>query len=150
MKLFGTLSAALLLVAGAALAETAPDEVAFEEGQVAAALTETAGDAAAGRDWFADRKLGNCLACHANGDLAELPFHGEVGPPLDGVGSRWSKAELRAILIDSKQVFGEGTIMPAFYRATGYNRILEDFEGKTILTAQQVEDVLAYLQSLQD
>jgi len=82
-----------------------------------------------------------------NSDLSELQFHGEVGPPLDGAGDRWSEAELRGLLANSKETF-EDTIMPSFYRVTGFNRNQEKFEGKTILSAQEVEDVLAYLQTL--
>ncbi|MEL6479950.1 MAG: c-type cytochrome, partial [Pseudomonadota bacterium] len=72
------------------------------------------------------------------------------GPPLDGVADRWSEAELRAIIVNSKAVFGDHTIMPAFYRTTGFNRTLEKFAGKTILSAQQVEDVVAYLKTLKE
>ena len=90
------------------------------------------------------------MACHANSDLEDQPFHGEVGPSLDGVGDRWSAGELRAILVNSKAVFGDGTIMPAFYRDSGFNRPAEKFVGKTILTGQQVEDVIAYLLTLKE
>ncbi|MEM1344665.1 MAG: sulfur oxidation c-type cytochrome SoxX [Pseudomonadota bacterium] len=144
-----TLALAIIAASGTALAETAPSEVVFADGAIATPLTETPGDPVTGRAAFAARKLGNCLACHQNADLAaEELFHGEVGPPLDGVGARWSTAELRAIVVNSKQVFGDYTIMPAFYRDSGFNRPLKDFEGKTILSAQQVEDIVAYLRTL--
>ena len=96
-----------------------------------------------------NRKKGNCLACHVNSDMAEQTFHGEVGPELDGVADRWEAAELRGILVNSKNMF-EGTIMPAFYKASGYNRILKKFDGKTILSAQEVEDLLAYVMTLKE
>ena len=144
------LAVAALLGATPALAgEVKPADVAFEEGAVAASLTGVAGDAASGRKVFANRKQGNCLACHSNADLAEESFHGEVGPPMDGVADRWSVAELRGIVANSKQMF-EGTIMPAFYVDDGYTRPLDDFAGKSILTAQQVEDVIAYLGTLKE
>lgn len=126
-----------------------PMDVAFSDGGVEASLTGVAGDAANGRKVFANRKQGNCLACHMNEDLSEESFHGEVGPPMDGVADRWSEAELRAIVTNSKKVF-EGTIMPAFYVDAGYERPLEDFAGKSILSAQQVEDVVAYLGTLKE
>ncbi len=113
-------------------------------------LTGVAGDAAAGREWFSNRKLGNCLACHMNVDLASEPFHGEVGPTLDGAGDRWEPAELRAIIVNPKKVFGDQTIMPAFYRDGGGVRISKKFQGKTILTAQQVEDIIAYVSTLKE
>ena len=139
-----------VLTAGMAVAEApAPSDVVFEDGSVTASLTGDAGDAANGAKVFMNRKQGNCLACHMNADMEEQPFHGEVGPALDGVGSRWSEAELRGIVSNSKEMFPD-TIMPAFYRDAGFARNLEKFEGKSILTAQQVEDVVAYLLTLQE
>lgn len=126
-----------------------PMDVAFAEGAVEVSLSGQAGDPASGRDVFMNRKLGNCLACHMNADIPEQPFHGEVGPPLDGAGDRWSEAELRGIVANSKEMFPD-TIMPGFYIDSGYNRVLEKFDGKSILTAQQVEDVVAYLLILKE
>lgn len=146
------LSGALIAAhaAGAGAADVAPSAVKFDDGVIAESLTGQPGDPVNGRDVFMGRKLGNCLACHANSDMADQPFHGEVGPPLDGVADRWSPAELRAIIVNSKQIFGDGTIMPAFYKDSGYYRPAEKFEGQTILTAQQVEDVIAYLMTLKE
>ena len=89
------------------------------------------------------------MACHSNSDMPELSFHGEVAPLLDGVAGRWSEAELRGIVANAKMTF-EDTMMPAFYIDSGYVRPLDDFAGKSILTAQQVEDVVAYLMTLKD
>lgn len=134
--------------AAMASAETTADNVAFDDyGAVAMSLTGVAGDAANGRKLFANRKLGNCLACHQNDDLLEQSFHGEVGPSLNGAGDRWNEEELRGIISNAKNTF-EGTIMPAFYRTSGFYRNMEKFEGKSILSAQDVEDVLAYLLTL--
>jgi L-cysteine S-thiosulfotransferase len=150
MKRLAIMVFASVTVAGGALAqETAPGSVMYEDGAVAASLSGAAGDAASGRKIFANRKLGNCLACHANTDLKDQPFHGEVGPLLDGAGDRWTEAELRGIVSNSKNTF-EDTIMPAFYRDAGFNRNAKKFEGKTILSAQQVEDVVAYLMTLNE
>ena len=106
------------------------------------------GDADAGKEAFVGRKLGNCLACHVNDDASNLSFHGEVGPSLNGVADRWDATQLRGILVNSKMTF-EDTIMPAFYGEDG-TRILKKFVGTTILSAQQVEDVVAYLQTLKE
>jgi sulfur-oxidizing protein SoxX len=127
-----------------------PGEVKIVDGAVATPLTDQAGDPEKGRQWFLGRKLGNCLACHVNSDMAKEPYHGEVGPPLDGVADRWTPAELRAILVNSKEALSPDTIMPSFYRDSGFNRVAEQFAGKTILTAQQVEDVIAYLTTLKE
>ena len=126
-----------------------PANVVFNDGAVGATLTAQAGDPAAGRKVFMNRKLGNCLACHANEDMSDQSFHGEVGPALDGVAGRWEAAELRGIVVNSKMMF-EGTIMPAFYKDGGFERNLKKFQGKSILNAQQVEDVVAYLLTLKE
>ncbi len=125
-----------------------PEMAMIKDGMFSKSLTGAAGDPAKGKKTFANRKLGNCLACHANQDMADQPFHGEVGPPLDGVADRYEEAELRAILINSKAVLGDDTIMPSFYRLENGVRTLKKFKGKTILNAEQVEDVLAYLKTL--
>jgi sulfur-oxidizing protein SoxX len=127
-----------------------PDDVEIVDEGVAVSLTGASGDATNGRKVFANRKQGNCLACHINGDLSQELFHGEVGPPLDGVADRWEEGELRAILVNSKIVLGEETIMPSFYRLKNGARTAEKFQGKTILTAEQVEDVIAYLRTLKE
>lgn len=145
------LAAGLLIAAGPVMAdEIAPGDVVFGDyGEVEASLTGVPGDAAAGREAFMNRRLGNCLACHENSEMADQPFHGEVGPVLDGVGDRWSVADLRGIIVNSKNIF-PGTIMPAFYVNEGFIRVREEYVGQPILTAQQVEDVVAYLMTLQD
>ena len=129
-------------------AETvSPSNVSYQDGSVAQSLTGVAGDPVKGKDWFVGRKLGNCLACHKNSDASSESFHGEVGPELDGVAERWTEAELRGIVSNAKMMF-DGTIMPAFYKDSGYTRPLDKFDGKTILSAQQVEDIVAYLKTL--
>ena len=148
---FAALGAAALVTAAAAQAATDPDSVTVDDGMVSSSLTDKVGDPAAGAEVFKGRRLGNCLACHANSDMPDQAFHGEVGPPLDGVAERWSEAELRAIIVDSKAVFGDHTIMPSFYKITSNDpskRVAKKFQGKTILEAQQVEDVIAYLMTL--
>lgn len=145
------IAAAGLAVTAVAGDAVAPSKVMINDDfAVEKSLTGAPGDAAAGRDLFTNRKLGNCLACHKNADLASEPFHGEVGPTLDGAGDRWEPAQLRAILVNPKKVFGDQTIMPAFYRDSGFNRNAKKFNGKTILSAQQVEDIIAYVSTLKE
>jgi sulfur-oxidizing protein SoxX len=140
-----------LMTASAAFAGTvAPDSVPIVDMELGQSLTGAPGDAIAGRETFADRKQGNCLACHANADLNEQLFHGEVGPEMDGVADRWNEAQLRAIVVNSKDVFGEQTIMPGFYTMHVGINVSEAQQGKTILSAQQVEDVVAYLLTLKE
>lgn len=138
-----------LVFCSSLLAEiTSPENVTIENLSITSSLTGKAGDPVAGREIFADRKLGNCLACHANQDLSEQLFHGEVGPALDGTGSRWTEQQLRTIVVNAKKVFSDMTVMPAFYSLEVGADVKEELVGKTILTAQEVEDVVAYLTTL--
>jgi len=158
MKMGATLTSLPAVLAGLAVmaasvahaGTVAPDSVPIEDMEMTQSLTGVKGDPAAGREAFADRKKGNCLACHVNADLKEELFHGEVGPELDGVADRWNEAQLRAILVNSKDVFGEQTIMPGFYTLKVGINVDEDHAGQTILTAQEVEDVVAYLMTLKE
>ncbi|WP_319546663.1 sulfur oxidation c-type cytochrome SoxX [Ruegeria conchae] len=145
----GLVALATVFALPALASEVAPSDVVFNDGFVKASLTGKAGDAISGREVFANRKLGNCLACHSNSEMPEQSFHGEVAPLLDGVADRWEEAQLRGIVANAKMTF-EDTMMPAFYIDSGYERPLEGFEGKSILTAQQVEDVVAYLMTLKE
>lgn len=148
----GAMASALLLVSVAQSPAQAisPGDVKIVEGQVTASLTGKAGDAAAGKKVFINRKQGNCLACHTNKDASKQPFHGEIGPELNGVADRYTEPQMRAILVNSKQVFGNKTIMPSFYRIINDQRSRKQFHDKPILQAQQVEDVIAYLKTLKE
>ena len=115
---------------------------------IPAPLTGKAGDPKAGERVVIEQRLGNCLSCHEIGAVRKEPFHGEIGPPLDGVAGRWDAATLRMIVVNPKKVFGDATVMPAFYRIDGLNRVRPEFAGSPILTAQQVEDVVAYLATM--
>lgn len=118
-----------------------------EQFAIAAPLCGLGGDAARGRQLAADSHRGNCLACHRM-PIPEESFHGTIGPPLDGVGSRYTAAQLRMRVVDEQQV-NPFTIMPGFYRDPRFaNRVADEFWGKTFLTAQQVEDIVAYLVTL--
>ena len=135
-------------VSTAGAKDVPPNDVKIVDGKVTEAISDAPASATDGRKFFADRKLGNCLACHANSDMSEQLFHGEVGPPLDGVAARWTPEELRAIVVNSKAVFGEQTVMPGFYSLEVGKDVAKDFQGKTILTAEQVESIVAYLATL--
>jgi sulfur-oxidizing protein SoxX len=136
--------------AGQAVPPLAPFNVVVTGGVAAipAPLTGKPGDAKEGEKVVIERRLGNCLSCHEIDALRREPFHGEFGPPLNGVASRWDPGTLRMIVVNAKKVFGDETVMPAFYRVDGLNRVRPDFVGKPILSAQQVEDVVAFLATL--
>jgi len=141
-----------------AVAETvAPADVTFDDyGAVEQSLTGTPGDAANGAKIVGSKKAGNCVACHQVSALSDVPFQGEVGPMLDGAGDRWSEAELRGIVANSKMTF-EGSVMPSYYKTTGYTRPGDAYTGKAaeeplppLLEAQQIEDVVAFLATLKE
>ena len=135
----------LLLSAGVRAEELVNYQIVDGE-RIDASLTGQAGDSAKGREVAINRKQGNCLACHIL-PIPEQPFHGAIGPDLSEIGGALSEGELRLRVVNSK-MFNEQTIMPAFYRNDGFERVLKKFQGKTILSAQQVEDVVAYLMTL--
>ena len=102
--------------------------------------------------------LGNCVACHAVEAMPDVPFQGNIAPQLDGVADRWTEAELRGIVVDAKRIFPE-SFMPGMYKVGPFIRpgvaytakppeMPEDI--KPILSAQQVEDVVAYLMTLSE
>ncbi|MFU8776172.1 MAG: sulfur oxidation c-type cytochrome SoxX [Roseovarius sp.] len=147
-----------LICAGisASAAEVAPTDVKFNDGTIAESLTGVAGDPMAGREVLGSRSLGNCVACHEVTAMTDVPFHGDIGPMLDGAGSRWSEADLRGIVVNAKVMFPD-SMMPSFYRTEGYTRPGNAFTGAAadgtfgpLLTAQQVEDVVAYLVTLKE
>ena len=148
------LAAIALLAATAVSAEVVkPMDVTYTDGAIETSLTGTPGDPAAGAETM-NKGAGNCIACHAVSDLSHLQFHGEIGPPLDGVADRWSEAELRGIVANAKVMF-EGTMMPAFYKTDGFIRLGNAYTGKAhegevepLLTAQEIENVVAYLMTL--
>ena len=156
MKQSIAVSAALALGIGAAVAqEVAPTAVSFTDGAVAGSLSGVAGDPANGRV-IMNKGAGNCIACHQVTALADFPFHGDIGPSLDGVADRWSEEELRGIVANAKEMFPE-SMMPSFYRTEGFIRPGKEFTGKAVdgpveplLTAQQIEDVVAFLLTLKE
>lgn len=108
-------------------------------------LTTSPGDAGRGREIFAGRDA-NCLLCHTTGD-SQVRSRADFGPPLAGVGARLSPAQIRMRIMDPTRLNPEAA-MPAFYRTHGLDEVAPSFRGKTILTAQQVEDLVAYLVTL--
>ena len=105
------------------------------------------GDAVRGKQISIAPEKGGCLTCHAM-PIPEESFHGNIGPSLIGIASRLTEGELRLRVVDEKQINPE-TVMPGYYRhPKHFTLVAEDYEGKTYLTAQEVEDVVAYLLTL--
>tara|TARA_E500000331_G_C17105371_1_gene647147 strand:- start:321 stop:800 length:480 start_codon:yes stop_codon:yes gene_type:complete len=109
-------------------------------------LTGKPGDPKKGLKTAVNRKKGNCLACHTLPNVKQAD-HGEIGPPLMGVAKRYKEGELRLRLVNPKKL-NPDSIMPSYYRTSGYTRVQKKWKGKTIISAQDVEDILAYLKTL--
>lgn len=111
-------------------------------------LTGQPGDAASGRAIVANRQVGLCLLCHT-GPFPEERFQGNLAPSLSGAGARWSEGQLRLRIVDAARL-NPATIMPPYYRTDGPERVARAFAGKPILSAAQVEDVVAFLMTLKE
>ena len=110
-------------------------------------LAGAAGDASAGRAIVVNRTY-TCLLCHS-GPFTEQRFQGDLAPSLAGTGSRWSEGQLRLRLVDASRL-NEATIMPSYYRVDGLHRVGPAWRGKPILSAEQIEDIVAYLVTLRE
>ena len=137
----------LLAVASPAKAAT---PFAFEVAgdAVPAPLAGLLGDATRGRSLVVNRREGLCLLCHS-GPFPEERFQGNLAPSLAATGSRWSAGQLRLRLIDPQRLNPQ-TVMPAYFRSEGLHQVGSRWQGQTIFSAQQVEDVVSFLQTLRD
>lgn len=107
------------------------------------------GDVARGRTLVASRPQGLCLLCHA-APIPEERQQGNLAPDLAGVAQRLSEGQLRLRLV-APQAVNPQTVMPAYYRAgpeAGLQRVAREFDGKPVLEAQQIEDIVAWLRTL--
>ena len=118
---------------------------AFAGDSIPASLTGARGDPARGRAIVANRQVGLCLLCHS-GPFPEERFQGGLAPDLRSA-ARLSEGEIRQRIVDSTKLNPQ-SIMPAYYRSEGLERVAPAYRGKTILSAEQIEDVVAYLTTL--
>jgi sulfur-oxidizing protein SoxX len=109
-------------------------------------LTGVRGDPARGLAIVVDRQKGLCLLCHS-GPFPEQRFQGNLAPDLRGAGTRWSEGQLRLKIVDSRRL-NPATIMPPYYSTDGLVRVGRNWQGKPVLSAEQVEDVVAFLTTL--
>lgn len=143
----------IVLLAAAAFAACAP--AAAEElrpttvvgDAIPTSLTGIKGDATRGRALVVERSS-TCILCHS-GPFPEQAFHGDLAPNLTGSGSRWSEGQLRLRLVDAAHL-NATTIMPSYYRVDSLTRVGNSWRGKPILSAEQIEDIVAYLLTLRD
>ena len=134
---------AAAIVAVACLAGAAQAQDAIPE-----SLTGARGDPARGRAIVVNRQVGLCLLCHS-GPFPEERFQGNLAPDLSGAGKRSSEGQLRLRIVDSSRI-NPATIMPAYHRTEGLARVAPAFRGKPVLSAEQIEDVVAFLMTLKD
>ena len=118
----------------------------LRDGEIRAPLASGAVDAERGRKVLISRES-NCILCHAAPETGER-FFGNLAPSLSGVGARLTVPQMRARIVDPLY-FNKDSIMPAYYRVHALHRVAEAYRGKPILSAEQIEDVLAYLRTLQ-
>jgi sulfur-oxidizing protein SoxX len=118
----------------------------FSNDDIPTPLAGARGDPARGRAIVVNRQLGLCLLCHS-GPFPEERFQGTIGPDLSAIGARLSEGQIRLRIVDPGRL-NPATIMPAYFRSEGQTRVASAFRGKTVLSAEQIEDVVAYLGSL--
>jgi sulfur-oxidizing protein SoxX len=122
--------------------------VAHANDAIRESLTGAKGDPARGKAIVANRQVGLCLLCHS-GPFPEERFQGNLAPDLRGAGNRLTEGQLRLRIVDSSRV-NPTTIMPAYHRTEGLTRVAPAFRGKPVLTAEQIEDVVAFLMTLKE
>jgi sulfur-oxidizing protein SoxX len=132
---------------GVAAAQTLPQTYQVVGDAIPASLTGTRGDATRGRAIVVARQ-NTCLLCHS-GPFPEERFQGNLSPDLKGAGARWNEGQLRLRLVDASRLNAD-TIMPSYYRVEGLTRVAPAWRGKPILSAEQIEDAVAYLATLRN
>ncbi|RME18647.1 MAG: sulfur oxidation c-type cytochrome SoxX [Alphaproteobacteria bacterium] len=155
-KLFVLCTAGVVFIPSMLGAETAPQDVVFtEHGAVEESLTGVPGDPENGLKIATTKKKGNCMACHTAKGWEHMPLHGNIGPNLSDVANRHDEAELRGIVVNAKHTFHD-TVMPSFYNVDNLIRPGDGFTGKPakeikpLLSAQEVEDVVALLKTFKE
>ena len=140
------LAGALLALPGLAAAQELRSYAVIDDA-IPQSLTGAAGDATRGRALVVERS-GTCILCHS-GPFPEQKFQGDLAPDLSGSGSRSSEGQLRLRLVDAARL-NAATIMPSYYRVDGLDRVGTAWRGKPILSAEQIEDIVAYLLTLRE
>ncbi len=140
--------AALFASCAAALPALGSPLAAFAvvDGGIPVPLTDAPGDAAKGRTIVGNRQIGMCQLCHQVPNAGDR-FQGDISTNLAGAGVRWTVPQLRLRIVNSRLI-NPASVMPAYYRTDGLERVAATSRDKPILDAQQIEDVVAWLASL--
>ena len=131
-----------------ARSQTAPDSVVIVGDEIPQSLTGQPGDPERGRTIVSNRQVGLCLLCHG-GPFPQERFQGDLAPNLAGAGDRSTAGQLRLRIVDASHLNPE-TIMPPYYKTEGLTRVGAAFRGATLLSARQIEDVIAFLMTLKN
>lgn len=140
--------AASLLLAALAAAPAAAQPYAVEGDAIPMPLTGQPVDPGRGLALMQDRQRSLCSLCHA-GPFAPPHQQGTLAPDLGGIGARLSEGQLRLRVVDIKRLVPD-SIMPSYARTEGFARVATAWQGKPVLTAAEIEDVIAYLATLRD
>lgn len=135
-----------VLAAGPGIAADAVVPYRADGDAIAAPLTPVPGDPARGRTVVTVREIASCTLCHAVPGAPDR-FMGDIGPPLEGVGNRLTPAQLRLRLVDSTRI-NPASVMPAYHRVEGLTLVAKAYQGKPVLSAQDIEDAVAWLSTL--
>jgi sulfur-oxidizing protein SoxX len=147
-RVFATVLLSAAACAGPAQAEDAWHPFVMVDDAIPRSLTGRPGDPVRGRAIVVNRQEGLCMLCHS-GPFPEAVFQGSLAPNLAGAGSRWSVAQLRLRIVDASRL-NPDTIMPPYYRVDDLTRVAHTYVGKPILSAEEIEDVVAFLATLRD
>lgn len=109
----------------------------------AASLTGNPGDPVRGLDIFVSREAGHCILCHAIEGL-DIGSQGNVGPELTGIGTRLTPDQIRYRIIDARRIWPQ-TVMPPYYRTEGLRQVGQAYQGRPVLSEEQIEDLVAFL-----
>ena len=94
-----------------------------------------------GRKLLISRQETGCVLCHRIPGMKE---GGEMGPGLNGLSQRMSADQIRQRIADWRAVNPQ-TFMPAYFSSKGLHNVAKPLVGKTVLTEQGLEDIVAYL-----
>lgn len=151
IKLLALMTAVCASLPMAAVAADAPIEpfmpYTMKDDAIPDPIGGLKGDPARGRKLAIASSKGNCLACH-DLPIPEEEFHGEVGPSLLGLGSRYNEGQIRMRIVNIQELIPSSLMPPMYKNPAELTQVAKKFQGKTILTAQEVEDVVAYLMTV--
>jgi sulfur-oxidizing protein SoxX len=140
--------AAVLMGVSAGAAQEALRPYAVVGDAIPQPLAGGKGDPGRGRAVVTNRQVGLCLLCHS-GPFPEERLQGTIAPDLKGAGARWSEGQMRLRIVDAGRLNAD-TVMPPYYRVDGLQRVAAPFRGKPVLSAEQIEDVVAFLMTLRE